>query len=232
MNPGPDSGRPSHIRCLTVSYDDELADRACSELTKFGNHYISAGLPDWYYQIAVAGRMMALLKKETVEGEEPEARPIACGNIVQRLIHGVPYQVAIGTSGASQQLCFGVHELLERFPKLAGSKQDLQNAFNEFRRCELCHEVKPLRPLLVSSTEAQWRRWFSMERWMEISSRPSAHRRAGHRATRYQNCVSAFGFTSTSSLRINFCGGGGVAPVRAGAAEGSDPQMPRGREGG
>ena len=72
-----------------MSYDDERADRACAELTKFGDHYVNADFPDWYYQIAVAGRMVALLKKETAEGEEPEARPIGCGNIVRRLIHGV-----------------------------------------------------------------------------------------------------------------------------------------------
>jgi hypothetical protein len=71
-----------------------------------------------------------------VEGEEPEARPIGCGNIVRRLIHGVlandfagpaakafaPYQVAIGTSRASHQLCFGMRELTERFPELALEK--------------------------------------------------------------------------------------------------------------
>jgi hypothetical protein len=154
-----------------VSYDDGRADRACAELTKFGDHqHVNADFPNRYYQIAVAGRMVALLKKETAEGEEPEARPIGCGNIVRRLIiHGVlandfagpapkafaPYQVAIGTTGASHQLCFGMRELIERFPELAPYKLDLYNAFNRFHRCEVgelsehCYEVKPLRPLMI-----------------------------------------------------------------------------------
>jgi hypothetical protein len=166
-----------------VSYDDERADRACAELTKFGDHYVNADFPNWYYQIAVAGRMVALLKKETAEGEEPEARPIGCGNIVRRLIHGVlandfagpaakafaPYQVAIDTTGASHQLCFGMRELVERFPELALYKLDLDNnAFNRFHRCEVgelserCYEVKPLRllhgqvPRSNSATSARW----------------------------------------------------------------------------
>jgi len=167
---GPDSGRNSHIRCLTQVFDDQEADTALEELEHIGELYVNAEFPAWFYQIEMAGRLIALAKNVPEDpNEEPDARPIGVGNVTRRLFHRIvatdfasaaaevlaPYQVAMGTQGAAAQLVFGVREVLERFHELGGHKMDQKNAFNKFRRCE-CGELleafeklKPLRPLVV-----------------------------------------------------------------------------------
>ena len=54
-------------------------ERALKDLAFFGECYLNALLPPWYYRLSAAARLVALLKSECAAGETPQVRPVAGG---------------------------------------------------------------------------------------------------------------------------------------------------------
>ena len=154
---GPSGFRNEYLRVLVgQEFRDGEARMVVDRLTEFGEAWVNAELPPWWYQLMSGVQCVPLVKSwPEGDGAVPDCRPIAVGEVWARVVHKVvagaskeqaaeflaPRQVAVGVSGGGSKLVFGMRLMLEQHPHWGLAKLDLKNAFNEVDR------VKVLRAL-------------------------------------------------------------------------------------
>jgi hypothetical protein len=78
----PNAGRNGHYQLFGSAFPTgSREERALKDLAFFGECYLNALLPPWYYRLSAAARLVALLKSECAAGETPQVRPVAVGGI-------------------------------------------------------------------------------------------------------------------------------------------------------
>jgi hypothetical protein len=72
----PNGGRNGHYQLFgsTAFPTGSREERALKDLAFFGEFYLNALLPPWYYRLSAAARPVALLKAECAAGETPQVR--------------------------------------------------------------------------------------------------------------------------------------------------------------
>ena len=111
----------------------------------FAEHFVNVDLPSWYYWIATATKMIALIKSPpTVEGGTPDVRPIGMGGCKRRAWTSClmkdnrdifkkpfwPVQVACAIESGVMKLIFGTTEHMRNNRTHVLLKFDFSNAFN------------------------------------------------------------------------------------------------------
>ena len=82
---GPDGYKYEYLSCLASSMTCPRAAQAVVRHKDFAERFVNADLPSWYYWIATATKMIALIKSPpTVEGGTPDVRPIGMGGCKRR----------------------------------------------------------------------------------------------------------------------------------------------------
>jgi hypothetical protein len=113
-------------------------------IDRFATHYVTARLPDWYYQVMTAIDLHGLYKNEA----RADIRPIAAGNVFRRAIatHQVnqhreatandmfPVQIACGARHGGGVLTVAIREHLVQHPTHHGVNLDVKNCFNSCNR--------------------------------------------------------------------------------------------------
>ena len=122
---GPDGYRYEYLSCLATTMTCPLAAEAVRRHKDFAEKFVNVELPSWYYWVACATKMIALVKKEAeVQGGIPDVRPIGMGGCkrrawTSRLMKdnaGVfkrsfwPVQVAVGVKAGVPKLIYAVTE--------------------------------------------------------------------------------------------------------------------------
>ena len=142
---GPDGYRYEYLSCLAATMTCPNAASAVKRHKEFGELFVNAELPAWYYWIATATKMIALIKAPpTVEGGTPDVRPIGMGackrrawtsclmkdnaNVFKQTFWSV--QVAVAVKAGVPKLIFGTTEHMTHNKNHVLLKLDFTNAFN------------------------------------------------------------------------------------------------------
>ena len=145
--PGPDGFRSEFLIALTYKFNCPLASRALEAHEYMGMLYAKAELPAWYYHVAQAVELAALVKKPAKPPPNPAPaahRPLGMGGIRRNTFIGAAVhkykdemakelgvtQVAIGRSAGVQILYTGIRIHLEENPTHVCAGLDSANAFN------------------------------------------------------------------------------------------------------
>jgi len=170
---GPSGERNEYLRVLTRDFEDAHAARVMPLYDDFASAYASALLPEWFYSIRAIATLHPLVKRaptreEAAAGAQPDARPIAVGEVESRAVFqslttslrdafaGIlaPQQLAVGVDGGISVVIHGMRLLLELHSDFVIVRIDLRNAYNAcdrsalLRRCSEHPELAPLMPLL------------------------------------------------------------------------------------
>ena len=152
---GPCGFRNEYLQCLAADMLDPSAKLAVEEHAHFASLYVNAVLPKWYYYIASATAMMALIKKHAAEpGGTPDVRPIGMGGCKRRAWISLliqdnadtfrrsfwPVQVAVGVKAGVAKLIFALTEHMKAHPDHTLLKLDFTNAFNSVWRSAILSE--------------------------------------------------------------------------------------------
>ena len=162
---GPCGYRNEYLICLATEMLDPDARKAVSKHANFATAYVNAELPKWYYHIASATAMIALVKKaaSTPHGT-PDVRPIGMGGCRRRAWISMliqdnadvfkktfwPVQVAVGVKAGVTKLIYAVTEHMRAHPGHTLLKLDFTNAFNSVWRGSIlkeCYDNKEWRHL-------------------------------------------------------------------------------------
>jgi hypothetical protein len=124
---------------------DQVAGQAVLCHAEFATRYVNAQLPKWYYYVASATSMMALVKQLSPDPEgTPDVRPIGMGGCKRRAWTSMlikdnadvfhksfwPVQVAVGVKAGVAKLIFAITEHMRAHPHHTLLKLDFTNAFN------------------------------------------------------------------------------------------------------
>ena len=134
---------------------DPQEKMAVARHAAFAQAYVNATLPKWYYYVASATSMMALIKNHpSTPGDTPDVRPIEMGGCncrawISMLIQDNasvfkrtfwPVQVAVGVKAGVVNLIFAVSEHMRAHPSHTLLKLDFTNAFNSVWRSAILSE--------------------------------------------------------------------------------------------
>lgn len=162
---GPDGYRYEYLSCLATSMACPVAKQAIPCHREFAELFINAELPAWYYYIACATKMIALIKSPPkTEGGTPDVRPIGMGGCKRRAWTTClmkvnadvfkntfwPVQVAVGVKAGVPIQIYAVSEHMRNNKDHALMKLDFTNAFNTvWRRAVLksCYDNPDMRHL-------------------------------------------------------------------------------------
>ena len=146
---GPDGYRYEYLSCLATTMTCPLAAEAVRRHKDFAEKFVNAELPSWYYWVACATKMIALVKKEAeVQGGVPDVRPIGMGGCKRRAWTSRlmkdnadtfkrsfwPVQVAVGVKAGVPKLIYAVTEHMLHNKTHVLLKLDFTNAFNSVWR--------------------------------------------------------------------------------------------------
>jgi hypothetical protein len=200
----PNGGRNEHYQLFGSTFPTgSREERALKDLAFFGECYLNALLPPWYYRLSAAAKLVALLKAECAAvGETPQVRSVAVGGIKRRLFCATvvkqtapdfatwlgPHQVAVGVSASAEKLTFDIKAVPEDRPDFAVWKLDFKNAFNEFSRALLTQrfaeaplQMRRLLPFVCAhlgpsaplATSASWADFASVEGTQQTAGLPA-----------------------------------------------------------
>ena len=142
---GPDGYRYEYLSCLGSTMSCPLASAAVLRHRDFAESFVNADLPAWYYWVATATKMIALIKSQAdTEGGTPDVRPIGMGGCKRRAWTSClmkdnkdtfkatfwSAQVAIGVEAGVIKLVFGTTEHMRHNKQHVLLKLDFSNAFN------------------------------------------------------------------------------------------------------
>ena len=146
---GPDGKKNQYLRALTQKFANARANGVIEACERFAEAFVNGEMPDWYYYVQSAARLVAPVKKEALAyGGTPEVRSVAMGNVdVRSWAKAVaadargtyrakvePIQVACGTEGGVSAMAFAVRAHLELNPNHVAVTLDRKNAYNEEMR--------------------------------------------------------------------------------------------------
>ena len=152
---GPCGYRNEYLRALSGSMCSPQAADAINKHASFASSYVNAELPKWYYYVACATSMMALIKKAAMtSGGTPDVRPIGMGGCKRRAWTSLlmqdnadvfrktfwPVQVAVGVKAGVAKLFFATTEHMRAHPDHTLLKLDFTNAFNSVWRMSILKE--------------------------------------------------------------------------------------------
>jgi hypothetical protein len=188
---GPDGWRNEHIRAILAPHGDVDADETPGLLDQYGAEWAGGVLPDWYYHLALAARLAALIKRKVGRLQVTPVRPIGVGSAMTRLVcaasvqyfEGVvhrilyPLQVAVGVKGSGPKIVFGMRGMVERFGPEGGvlRKVDVVNAFQEFDREDCLTVIDNPDPEFVSPEDAAALRELFPLAWQMLSVAPALY---------------------------------------------------------
>ena len=142
---GPDRYRYQHLACMAGSMVCPIALDAVKRHCTFAEQFVNAELPDWYYWIACATKMIALIKAPPAQaGGTPDVRPIGMGGCERRAWTSKlmwdnasvfkqffwSVQIAVGAKAGVPKLIFAVTEHMDHNKDHVLLKLDFTNAFN------------------------------------------------------------------------------------------------------
>ena len=142
---GPGGYRYEYLSCLATTMACPLAAEAVRRHKNFAEKFVNAELPAWYYWVACATKMIALVKKHSdMEGGVPDVCPIGMGGCKRRawttrLMRDNaavfkrtfwPVQVAVGVKAGVPKLVYSVTEHMRHHKGHVLMKLDFTNAFN------------------------------------------------------------------------------------------------------
>ena len=142
---GPDGYRNEFIRALSAGMSCTVAAQAIHLHKTFAEQFVNADLPPWYYWVACAVDMVALIKSLSSQpGGTPDVRPIGMGGCkrrawTSRLFRDSdvafkktfwPVQVAVGVKAGVQKLYMASQEHMRAHPSHVLLKLDFTNAYN------------------------------------------------------------------------------------------------------
>jgi hypothetical protein len=167
------------------------ADETPGLLDQYGAEWAGGVLPDWYYHLALAARLAALIKRKVGRLQVTPVRPIGVGSAMTRLVcaasvqyfEGVvhrilyPLQVAVGVKGSGPKIVFGMRGMVERFGPEGGvlRKVDVVNAFQEFDREDCLMAIDNPDPEFVSPEDATALRELFPLAWRMLSVAPALY---------------------------------------------------------
>ena len=146
--------RTNHLSCLAKGkFYNDSAKLAFKAFERLGKLYLSNSMPSWLYALFGTGLLVPIHKKQPVDNQDPDARPVCmesgadvllwCKAASRALVPAVmrqvmPQQLAIGLSGGVDALILGTKLIVEQAKK-SGEKLvvvglDLKNAHNSFSR--------------------------------------------------------------------------------------------------
>ena len=152
---GPCGYRNEYLRFVSGAMCSPQAADAINKHASFVSLYVNAELPKWYYYVASATSMIALIKKAaTTPGGTPDVRPIGMGGCKRRAWTSLlmqdnadvfrktfwPVQVAVGVKAGVTKLIFAITEHLRAHPQHTLLKLDFTNAFNSVWRTSILNE--------------------------------------------------------------------------------------------
>ena len=146
---GPSGMRPEHLIVALKITPGNRGERACTALTKFVNVLAAGHLPATVAPFFCGARLHAAQKKDN------GLRPIAVGNILQRLVSKcfasaladkaaafmTPHQLGVGTRGGCEAATHAVREAVQQDPSSWVLQCDLVNAFNQVDRSHMLQAV-------------------------------------------------------------------------------------------
>ena len=153
---GASGARNEYLKALTEDFPDARARTVVPLLNLFAEKYVNADLPEWFYAIFTAIKLIGPVKAHASSPEGvPDVRPIGVGECLRRVIHTTvardykdafaehlwPQQVAVGLRGGLTMLLFGARLLLEWHPDWVILKLDLRNAYNEVKRARVLERL-------------------------------------------------------------------------------------------
>ena len=169
--------RNEYLRALVGTFDDALADRTMGLYDEFATVAARGEYPSWFYAAWNVASLVPLIKARPPRGISPDVRPIAVGASDLRAIMAaltdaatpaaaealLPQQLAVGVSGGTQILVFGMRLLLELHGDFVIVKLDFKNGYNAIARAllllrmaqqpRLAHLVPLLHALLAHGSD-------------------------------------------------------------------------------
>mmetsp|Transcript_10293 Transcript_10293/g.34974 ORF Transcript_10293/g.34974 Transcript_10293/m.34974 type:complete len:1225 (-) Transcript_10293:3167-6841(-) len=156
--PGASVWRNEQLRALTQLPANPTDPRVRDVLkahAAFATKFLNGDLPEWYYYVTTAARVIPLIKKPAATVVDvPDVRPVGIGCAWRRAVTKAaftdavkadaqrflfPAQLGVCTRGGASQLIFGVRELLDARQDFCVVSLDFRNAFNEVDRHALMH---------------------------------------------------------------------------------------------
>ena len=146
---GPSGMRPEHLIVALKVAPGNRGEKACTALTKLVNVLAAGRLPAPVAPFFCGARLHAARKKDN------GLRPIAVGNLIQRLVSKVfataladkaaaflkPHQLGVGVAGGCEAATHAVRQALQEEPSSWVLQCDLVNAFNQVDRSHMLQAV-------------------------------------------------------------------------------------------
>ena len=164
---GPSQLLPIHLKEALACGCDLTEQKLVRALRRFVDLCASGSLPPELSEFVTAANLIPLKKKSGPK----DVRPIACGEVLRRLVEKVilrkhlpavkthlePEQVGVGIRDAATQTAIACSQLLPKLvqqPKMGLLQIDLKNAFNSVLRAAVLRQVQQKAPHIF-----QWAKW-------------------------------------------------------------------------
>ena len=152
---GPSGHRNEYLRALVGKFGDATADRVMTGYDEFATLFVNIDLPPWFYAAEALARLVPLVKARVSEGAEPDARPVAIGEVEARAISRhltdsacdaaasvfAPQQLAVGVKGGISSLVHGLRLSVDQRGDFVIVKLDLRNAYNAISRAAVIRRL-------------------------------------------------------------------------------------------